>query len=465
MAIILAEKQGADGIITQSRVKPAYLQISSVKKEFFKLETIKQGPLSGVNVLDFTWVLAGPHATRTLTDMGANVLKVEKFKVGTNERHQALQAEINGVTQCSYHINVNRGKKSLCINLKHPKGIELIHDLIKKSDIIVENFSPGVMGRLKLDYESVKKIRPDIIYCSISAFGHWGYDTRRSGYDIVAQAASGWTAVMTDHEMAPMAIGDTTAAMHACTAILAALYHKTVTGQGQNIDISLVDCLFSIPETSFPAFWLSEAVGIPPIKDTVAQKSPTSAPFGIYNGKNGSIAIAMLTDTHWPELVDLMGPEHAWMKTDPRTRDITGRCIVENAFLTHDALEAWVMSQDSVEEAERKLLLIGAAACRVKSIEELATTDPYIGGREMRLTRVQPFIGPMTMGGSPLKFSETPSTIRGYAPFIGEHNREALSNVLGYSEEQIDELYKEDVLYEAPEVARLPEELKKMTNQ
>jgi len=425
------------------------------------METIKPGPLSDITVLDFTWVLAGPYATRNLVDMGANVLKVEKFKTGTNERHQARQAEKNGVTQCSYHINLNRGKKSLCINLKHPRGIELIHRFIRKSDIIIENFAPGVMERLKLDYESVKKIKPDIIYCSISAFGHWGYNVNRPGYDIIAQAASGWTHIMKGLEMAPMAIGDTTASMHACTAILAALHHREKTGRGQNIDIALVDCLFSVPETSFPAYWLSEAVGIPPLNEKVDQKSPTSAPFGIYNGKNGAVAIAMLTDSRWSELVDLLGPEYEWMKTDPRTRDITARCKVENAFVTHDALEAWVMAQDSVEEAERKLMEIGVAACRVKSTEELATTDPYIGGREMRLRKVQPFIGPMTMGNSPLKFSETPATIRGYAPFIGEHNREILTGMLGYSEEQIHELYQEDVLYQGSEVDKLPEELSK----
>ena len=426
---------------------------------------MKAGPLSDVNVLDFTWVLAGPYATRNLADMGANVLKVEKFNIGTNERHQARRVEINGITQSSYHINLNRGKKSLCINLKHPKGIKLIHELIAKSDIIIENFSPGVMERLELDYEAVKKIKPDIIYCSISVFGHWGYDVNRAGYDIVAQAASGWTAGMEGNEMAPMAIGDTTASMHACTAILAALHHRTRTGEGQNIDISMVDCLFSIPETSFPSYWISEAAGIEPYDFSVTQKSPTSSPYGIYNGKNGSIAIAMLTDSIWPELVNLMGPQCEWMKTDPRTGDIIGRCVPENAFLVHDALEAWVMAQDSVEEAERKLLEIGAAACRVKSIKELATTDPYIGGREMRLKKVQPFIGPMTMGGSPLKFSHTPSTIRGYAPFLGEHNRETLLSVLGYSEDQINDLYHEAVLYEAPEVAGLPEELERISHE
>lgn len=425
------------------------------------MSKIKQGPLAGVNVLDFTWVLAGPHAAKTLTDMGAQVIKIEKFKIGTNERHQALQVEKNGITQCSYHLNLNRGKKSLCINLKHPKGIDLAHELIKKTDIIIENFSPKVMGRLGLDYESAKKIKPDIIYCSISAWGHWGPNSHKPGYDAIAQAASGWVGLTADKIPAPVAIGDTTAAMHACTAILAALYHRMVTGEGQNIDISLVDCLFSIHETSFPAYWISEAVGQPFVMPGTGQKSPTSSPYGVYKGKNGSISIALLSDNRWPELVDLMGPGYEWLKTEPRTYDLAARCKTENVFLVHDALEAWVMSQDSVEEAERKLEATGIPCCRVKSIPELATTDPHLEAREMRVKKTQPFLGPITMSGSPLKFSETPSMIRGYAPFIGEHNREVLSELLGFSEEKIDSLYGEDVLFHAPEVEKLPEEIEK----
>lgn len=430
------------------------------------MERIKSGPLSDVNVLDFTWVLAGPHATKTLADMGANVLKIEHFKNGANERHQALQVEKNGIIQSSYHLHLNRGKKSLCINLKHPKGIELIHGLIKKSDIIIENFTPGVMDRLKLDYESAKKIKPDIIYCSISAWGHWGPNCHKPGYDAIAQAASGWIGLTAKHVPAPVAIGDTTASMHACTAMLAALHHRMVTGQGQNIDISMVDCLFSIHETSFPSYWISEAAGNEPfVMPGTDQKSPTSSPYGVYKGENGYVSIALLSQNRWPELVDLMGPEYAWLKTDPRTRDLASRCMNENVFLVHDALEAWVMSQDSVEEAEKKLEAAGIPCCRVKSIPELATTDPHLGAREMRHEMLQPFLGPVKVFGSPLKFSETPSTVRGYAPFLGEHNREVLSTLLGYSGEQIEELYREDVLYHAPEVEKLPEELKKMAGK
>ena len=428
------------------------------------MDNLKPGPLSDVTVLDFTWVLAGPHATKTLADMGANVIKVDRYTDGANERLQSLRVEKGGVTQSSYHLHVNRGKKSICVNLKHPRGIEIIHELIKVSDIVIENFAPGVMERLKLDYEAVRKIKPDIIYCSISAFGHWGPNSQKPGYDVIAQAASGWTARSDPPIMAPVSIGDTTASMHACTAMLAALHHRIRTGQGQNIDIALVDCLFTLHEQALPWYWAGEAVGKPVIITRTGQKSPGTAPYGIYNGKNGQIAIASMTQSRWPQLVDLMGPKCRWLKEDPRTAEVSNRCSPANTGYVHEAVEEWVMSQDSVEEAERKLESIGIPCSRVKNIVELATVDPQIGEREMRPTVYQPFLGPVRMYGSPLKFSETPSAIRGYAPFIGEHNKEVLSSVLNYRPETIEELYRDNVLYHAPEVERLPEELEKQSN-
>jgi crotonobetainyl-CoA:carnitine CoA-transferase CaiB-like acyl-CoA transferase len=425
------------------------------------MEKMKPGPLSDVTVLDFTWVLAGPHATKTLTDMGANVIKVEQYEVGANERYQSMRMEVNGVIQSSYHLHVNRGKRSLCINLKHPRGIEIVHELLKKSDILIENFAPGVMDRLKLDYESVRKIKPDIIYCSISCFGHWGPKSHKPGYDIIAQAASGWTGQTDPPIMAPLSIGDTTASMHACTAMLAALHHRVMTGQGQSIDISMVDCLFTLHENALPWYWIGEAAGKPVRMAKTGQKSPGYAPYGIYKGKNGHIAIASLTENRWPQLVDLMGPEHEWLRSDPRTCELSKRCHPDNAFLIHEALETWVMSQVSVEAAEEKLEAAGIPCSRVKTIDELATVDAHIGAREMRPQVYQPFLGPVKMYGSPLKFSETPSMIRGYAPFLGEHNQEILSTVLGYTSERVESLYRENVLYHAPEVEKLPEELKK----
>lgn len=425
------------------------------------MKKVKPGPLSDVTILDFTWVLAGPHAAKTLADMGANVIKVEKYGDGANERWQNLRVAHDGVTQSSYHINVNRGKKSLCIDMKHPRGFEIIVELIKKSDIIFENFAPGVMNRLKLDYESVKKIKPDIIYCSISCFGHWGPFSHKPGYDVIAQAASGWVGRSNPPIMAPVSIGDTTAGMHACTAMLAALHHKTMTGEGQNIDISMVDCLYSLHEHALPWYWAGEAVGSPVRMAKTGQTIVSSAPYGIYNGKNGAIAIASMSENRWYPLIECMGSSCDWMKTDPRLIDVPTRSLPENTAIVHEVVEAWVMSQDSIEEAERKLEAAGIPCSRVKEIDELATVDPHINAREMNPKVYQPFLGPMRMFGSPFKFSETPSAIRGYAPFLGEHNKEILSRYLNYSPEQVETLYREKVLYEAPEVQRLPEELAK----
>lgn len=419
----------------------------------------RPGPLAGVKVLDFTWVLAGPHATKSLTDLGADVVKVEQYKAGANERWLPLRVEKNGVTQSSYSINNNRGKKSVCINMKNAKGMELIHELIRWADILVENFAPGVMDRLKLDYESAKKLNERIIYCSISSFGHWGPYSHKPGYDMIAQGSAGWTAQSDPEIIAPVSIGDTTASMHACTAILAALHHREKTGVGQNIDISMMDCLFSLHENTLPWYMISEAAGDPVQPMKIGSHHPGYAPYGIYQGKNGSVVIACLTEPRWQPLVELMGPDFAWLKDEPRAKDVSTRCSVQNAPMIHKAIADWVMSQPSVEEAERKLDEVGVPSLRVRGLVELATKDPHIQAREMMPRVNQPFLGPMLMYGSPFKLSETPSGIRGYAPFLGQHNREVLKNVLGHTDAYVDTLYNEDILYHEKAVDRLPEEL------
>jgi crotonobetainyl-CoA:carnitine CoA-transferase CaiB-like acyl-CoA transferase len=243
--------------------------------------------------------------------------------------------------------------------------------------------------------------------------------------------------------------------MHACTAILAALHHRTKTGVGQNIDISMMDCLFSLHENTLPWFMVSEAAGNPIKPAKIGQKHPGYAPYGIYKGKNGFICIACLTEARWLPLVELMGEKHAWLKTDPRAATVSTRCSTDNAPIIHEALEEWVMSLDSVEEAERLLEAAEVPCLRVRDIVELATVDPQIKAREMIVTVDQPFLGPMKMYGSPLKFSETPSGIRGYGPFLGEHNDDVLMKTLGMTKEEIKALYAEDVLYHAPEVDKL----------
>ncbi len=413
------------------------------------------GPLKGVTVLDFTWVLAGPFATRTLADMGAYIIKVERYKDGTNERHLPLIMENDGVTQSSYNINCNRGKKSICIDLKNPRGKELIHELIRKSDVLIENFAPGVMDRLELDYERVRKIKEDIIYCSVSCFGHWGSYCEKPGYDMIAQGASGWTDQNEMPQIAPVSIGDMNAAVHAAMAINGALYCREKTGKGQNIDISMMDCLFTFHENTLPWYLLSSAVGKPVDPPKIGRHHPGYAPYGIYKGKNGYITIASLTQPRWEAIVKTMGKDYEWLLTDSRTISVSTRCTEQNAPFIHKIIEQWVMEQESVEDAERQLEAYGCPCLRVRSIKELADRDPHIKERDMMVEVDQPFVGKMKMYGSPLKMSETPCGPRGHGPLLGEHTQEILTDVLNYNERHIKDLYDQEVVYHEQAVDRL----------
>ena len=419
------------------------------------MEQLKPGPLNGVTILDFTWVLAGPFATRIMGDMGAFIIKVERYKDGTNERHLPLRITHNGVTQSSYNLNCNRGKKSICINLKSPRGMKLIHELIKKSDVLIENFAPGVMDRLKLDYESVKKINEKIIYCSVSCFGHWGPYSHKPGYDMIAQGASGWTDQSISPQIAPVSIGDMTASVNAAVAICAALYSRQQTGVGQNIDISMMDCLFAFHENTLPWYLISSAIGKPVDPPKIGRHHPGYAPYGIYKGKDGYITIASLTQPRWEGIVKTMGRDYEWLLKDPRAATVSTRCCEENAPFIHKVVEEWVMAQDSVAEAERKLEENECPCLRVRSVKELADSDPQIKAREMMVEVEQPFIGKVRMYGSPLKMSETPTGIRGPAPLLGQHTEEILTDVLGYKKEQVKELYEQEVVYNEPAVDRL----------
>lgn len=420
------------------------------------MQEFKPGALEGVTVLDFTWVLAGTHATKMLADMGAMVIKVEQYPTGAIERQLPLLVEHEGVKQSSYSLNVNRGKKSVCVDVKKQEGMKIIHELVKKSDMIVENFAPGVMERLNLDYESVRKIKEDIIYCSISCFGHWGPYSHKPGYDVIAQAASGWTGQSEHVQIAPVSIGDTVAGLHAALALVAALHAKHTKGIGQNIDISMMDCLFSLHENTLPWYTLGQAVGKRIEVPKIGRVHPGYAPYGFYQGKDGWICIANIAESRWEPMVNVMGERFKWLLSDPRTATVEQRCV--NTDVIHKAVDEWVMSMDSVEEVQRVLEEAGVPCMKVMTIEELADGDPQIQAREMMPLIEQPFLGPVKMYGSPLKMSETPSCIRGHAPLLGEHNYEVLVGVLGYAPDRVRSLYDSRVLYHEPAVERLQEQ-------
>jgi crotonobetainyl-CoA:carnitine CoA-transferase CaiB-like acyl-CoA transferase len=418
-----------------------------------EFKNIKPGALEGITVIDFTWVLAGPHATKLLADMGATIIKIEPFQVGSNERQLPLRREVDGVTQSSYSINVNRGKKSICIDMKNPKGMEIVKALIKKADVIIENYAPGVMNRLGLDYDSVKKIKEDIIYCSISCFGHWGPYCQGAGYDIIAQAAAGWSDQLVDNQGIPSAVGDMTSGTYAALAIVSAVLGRTKHGVGQNIDISIMDCLFSWHENTIPWYTMAQAIGEDLTPPKFGRYFGNYAPYGVYNGRDGRIAVACLTENRWQPMVKVMGQKYSWLLTDERSKTLSARCI--NAAWLNPVIDEWVGSIDSVAEVERILGDAGVPCMRARTIKELADTDEQVKAREMMPVVEQPLFGPIKMFGSPIKMSESPSCIRGYAPFLGEHNSAVLADLLGYDQQQVKALYDSSVIYHEPAVERL----------
>ncbi len=226
---------------------------------------------------------------------------------------------------------------------------------------------------------------------------------------------------------------------------------------GQNIDISMMDCLFSMHENTLPWYLLSSAVGKPVDPPRVGAHHPGYAPYGIYKGKDGYIAIACLTEPRWVPLVKTMGPGFEWLLTDPRAKDVSTRCSIANAPFIHEQVEQWVQSLPSVKEAESQLEAVGVPCIRCRSIKELADGDPHILAREMMVSVEHPFIGPMRHVGSQIKMSATPCGVRDYSPFLGEHNPEVLSEMLGYDHDKIMELYTQQVLFHEPCVEKLGE--------
>jgi crotonobetainyl-CoA:carnitine CoA-transferase CaiB-like acyl-CoA transferase len=423
--------------------------------------TEEKHALKGIRVLDFTWVYAGPFAARQLVDLGAEVIKVEPIKTGALERRYSLVIERHGVAQSSYAVFLNRGKKSLSINLKTKEGLNIIKALARKTDIVLSNMAPGALKSLKLGYEDIKKINSRIIYCDISCFGHLGSYASEPGFDIIAQTASGWCGQSDPPMPAPLAIGDSNAGMHATAAILAALYYREKTGTGQYIDISMTDCLFHSHENNPPGYLFSNRTVLP------AKNSRWAAaysPYALIKGKDGFVAIAALSDALWEKLVQVMGQDYAWLMTHPKTNALEKRISYEGAPFVHATIEEWMQKFDTVEQAEALLRKAGVPAMKVRGFEEICDA-PYITEREMLVKIKQPFAGEIEIYNSPFRMTETPGRVMGYAPLLGENNREILSGDLGYSDEDINRLFAKGVIYKEEAVDRLPEELKRLKNE
>jgi crotonobetainyl-CoA:carnitine CoA-transferase CaiB-like acyl-CoA transferase len=396
--------------------------------------------LDGYKVLDFTQVLAGPTTTRYMAEMGADVIKVEMAPNGDISRGVPYLRE----GRSAYYVQQNRGKKSLCLDPRKPAGAAIIRELIPKVDVLVENFAPGVIGRLGFDYPAVRELNPGIIMCSISTFGQNGPLAFRSGYDFIGCAYSGVLSMIGAADGPPalpqVGVGDISTGVHGLTAILAALLHRERTGEGQFVETSLLDCYFSYNDMTVHTASLSRGAFIPRRNGS---HHFAVAPLGVFNGKNCPILIMASTDHQFAYLCRAMGqPELA---SDPRFKTNADRMkrVEELKRLIQD----WFDSMPGEEEIFRLFDAHRVPYAPVLSIDQ-AMAHPHLRDSEVVRTVNDRFLGEFEVPGFPLRFSQMPRHPQLEAPTLGEHNNLILSEYLGYSADTIQRLEAGGVLHQ-----------------
>lgn len=396
--------------------------------------------LEGYRVLDFSQVVAGPMATRMMAELGAEIIKVELMPRGDPSR--ALAYSRDG--RSAYFVQQNRGKKSLCIDAKRPQGRAVLEALIPKCDVLVENFAPGAMKRLGLDYESVRRLHPEIVMCSISGFGQTGPLATLPGYDFIAASYAGVIDLIGERDRRPvfpmLALGDASTAVHALAAINGALLHRERTGKGQHIDVSLLDTYFHQHEIAVQVY--SASRGKIRLQRSGSHHSLLN-PLGIYKGRDRYFFIM----ADWAKVCRVMGlPE---LIDDPRFA--TNRARLENLELVVEAIESW-LQQRSDEDVLGAFAEAHLPIAPVLSVPE-AMDHPHLRERGIVREIDDPVLGKFAVPGMPLRFSSVREELSLTAPFLGEHNREILSDLLGYSESRLDVLEQDAVLARAPRTA------------
>ena len=405
--------------------------------------------LEGYAVLDFTQAVAGPVTTLRMAEMGAEVIKVEFAPRGDPTRY--LPFIHNG--RSGLFVQHNRGKKSLALDLKSPTALAIIKELIPKMDVVVENFTPGVIGRMGLGYQALAALNPKIVMCSISAFGQTGPLAQNPGYDAMGAAITGFSASLGEADRPPpfpqSAAGDIGAGAYALAAIGYALLHRERKGKGQYLDVSLVDAYFTYYETAVEVVTASKG-------SVKRARSGGHSMFygacGHFKGKQHYFLIVAVIPKHFSSLCEAMGqPELA---SNPRFIDNPKR--VENRAALTELIENWLASQPSDEAAMRILNQHHVPVTLALSLEE-AIDDPHLRQRGTVQTVNDPILGEFQVPGFPLKFSDTPGAADLVAPFFGEHNHETLMKHLGYTADRIKKLKQQGILHreEIPSAAAL----------
>lgn len=393
-----------------------------------------KGLLDGVRVLDMTRVLAGPYCGMMLADMGAEVIKIELPGRGDDSRKNG--PFVNG--ESAYYMNLNRNKRGMTLNLKSEEGKRIFKELVKQSDIVLENYRPGVMKRLGLDYEELKKINPAIVYGAVSGFGQYGPYSSRPGYDILGQAMSGLMSTSGWPGGAPTrtgtAMSDVLGGVSCCIGVLAAYINRLKTGEGEMVDVSLVDATVSSLEIINMIYLCTGR-----IPSRIGNRYEAIYPYDSFQAKDGMVIIACGNDKLYNSLKGVLQiPE----MEDEMFASNADR--VKNHAPLKEIVERWTCERE-IDDIVETLLAAGIPSGPINTIDRV-TRDPHIAGaREMFVDLEHPVAGPMKLTGNQIKLTNHPVQIDRPAPTLGQHTEEILAEKLGMSHEEYLELTEKNV--------------------
>ncbi len=394
--------------------------------------------LKNCTVLDFTHALAGPTTTRLMAEMGADVIKVELAPFGDMTR--TMPYIENG--RSAYFIQQNRGKQSLCLDLRQAESVAILKKLIAQTDVLIENFTPGVIADMGLGWEVAKEINPELIYCSISAFGQTGPLAHLPGFDYMGQAYSGVTSLLGDPDDAPVmpmiSMGDVNTGVHALAAINGALFYRSQGGSGQYIDCSLLDSYFHCHDFNVQLY-----------SNTNGEVQPTRngrhhyavAPDGIFKGRDSCMFVIALSPKHWQALCETMGRSD--LIDDKRYANFSDRAAHLDEII--ELIEGWIASMPSDDAAREALEAAHVPVAPVLTPGE-ALSHPHLIERGTVRTVSDRGLGEFQIPGMPLRFSEFPDSLTLEAPYLGEHNACVLRERLSMSDEDIATLVENKVL-------------------
>ncbi|MES2037437.1 MAG: CaiB/BaiF CoA-transferase family protein [Pseudomonadota bacterium] len=409
--------------------------------------SLQKTALGHIRVLDLTRVLAGPWCAQNLADLGAEVIKVERPGSGDDTRTWGppylRDAEGNNTTEAAYYLAANRGKQAITVDIATPEGQQIIRELAAKSDVVLENYKVGQLKKYGLDYESLKLVKPDLVYCSITGFGQDGPYAHRAGYDFIVQGMGGFMSLTGERDDLPgggpqkagVAIADLMTGMYSTIAVMAALTHRDRTGEGQYIDMALLDVQVAMLANMNMNYLAS---GNTPKRWGNAH--PNIVPYQTFATSDGHIIVAAGNDGQYKKFVQIGGlPEMAddpRFSTNPRRvehRDVLVPILANMVRLK--TKQEWI---SLLEEA-------GVPCGPINTLDEVFE-DPQVLAREMQINLPHPTAGQVKLVASPMKLSATPVTYSSAPPLLGQHTQIVLAEVLGYDEQQLAALKTKNII-------------------